>query len=234
MTREPALRVDLPRAATSAVALVLHGGREHSLEPTRPNHLAVLRMVPFATALRGAGSADGLAVARLRYVVRGWNGERQSPIADARWAVAELGRRFPGAPIALVGHSMGGRTALYVAGEPAVRAVVALAPWLEKGDPVEQLAGRRVLIAHGEHDRLTSPVASAAYARRAGSVAEAVTFVRVGADRHAMLRRSRVWHELTAGFVMGSLYGSAPQRQVGKDTAAVLTKALAGEASLIV
>jgi hypothetical protein len=41
--------------------------------------------------------------------------------------------------------------------------VSALAPWLEVADPVRQLAGRTVLLAHGDQDRVTDPERSYAY-----------------------------------------------------------------------
>jgi dienelactone hydrolase len=234
MSPQPALRVRLPAGPVRAVALVLHGGRSHGTGPVRPTQLAVLRMVPFANALHRAGRSQGLAVARLRYVQRGWNGTAQAPLADARWALGELERRFPGTPVALVGHSMGGRAALYVAGYPSVQAVVALAPWIEQGDPTSQLAGRRILIAHGARDRMTSPRASATYAHAAARVAASVSYVSVQDERHAMLRRAAVWHELTTGFVLGVLCARQPSGTAAPQLTNVLTKALAGQASLVV
>ena len=231
---EPKLTVDVPDGPVHAVALVLHGGRSHGTGRVRASQLAVLRMVPFAKHLRRAGAVNGLAVARLRYVQRGWNGAEQAPLADARWALAELERRFPGVPVGLVGHSMGGRTALYVADHPdrargrGPRAVD------RAGDPVSQLAGRRVLIAHGTLDRMTSPPASAAYARAAALVADSVSYVSVQDERHAMLRRAGVWHELATGFLLGVLCARAPDGTAEPETTNVLTKALAGQASLVV
>ena len=52
---------------------------------------------------------------------------------------------------------MGARAAMRAAGHPAVSAVAGLAPWLALGEPVEQLAGRWVLVAHGTADVITSP-----------------------------------------------------------------------------
>ncbi|MDQ2750349.1 MAG: alpha/beta fold hydrolase [Pseudonocardiales bacterium] len=234
MSAEPTLIVDVPRGPVTAVALVLHGGRSQGTGPVRASQLAVLRMVPIAKHLRRAGASEGLVVARLRFLQRGWNGIKKAPLADARWALAELERRFPGVPVGLVGHSMGGRTALYVADYPTVRTVVALAPWIERGDPVDQLAGRRVLIAHGTLDRMTSPPASAAYARAAERVAETVSYVSVRDDRHAMLRRAGVWHELATGFLLAVLCARRPDGTAEPETTNVLTKALAGQASLVV
>jgi dienelactone hydrolase len=96
---------------------------------------------------------------------------------------------------------MGARTALWVAGDEQVTGVVALAPWCEAGDPVAQLAGRDVLIAHGARDRITSPAASLAYARRAVEAGARVRRVEVEGETHAMLRRPRVWDRLVTDFV---------------------------------
>ena len=234
MTVEPSLSVRMPPGPVRGIALVLHGGRARSTAPARSNQLAVLRMRPFATDLAAAGREDGLAVARLLYRVRGWNGDLQSPVHDARWALRQLADRFPGLPVALVGHSMGGRVALYAADEPNVRAVVALAPWIERGDPVAPVSGRRVLIAHGDRDRLTSPKASAAFARTAIGTAASVSYVVVRAERHAMLRRAAVWHRLSTGFVLGVLFGTRPGGTDADDATNVLTQALAGQAALVV
>src|SRR3954453_4781451 len=138
--------------ATAAVVLVLPGGRADSFEPTSTRHLSAVRMRPFARSLSRRGRRRGLVVWLVRYRYRGWNGEEMSPVPDARWALQEVRRRHGDVPVVLVGHSMGGRTAMRVADDPSVRAVVALAPWLPDGEPVEHLAGRSVLIVHGTLD----------------------------------------------------------------------------------
>lgn len=204
----PALTVAGPDGAR-AVALVLHGGRSSSRSKARARHLAVLRMRPFAASLLAAGASRGLAVARLRYALRGWNGELQSPVADARWALAQLHERFPDAPVALVGHSMGGRTAMYVADDPLVTSVVGLAPWLEDRDPVATMAGRRLLVLHGDRDRTTSAAASRRYVEAARGTARSAAFVSVRGDGHAMIGRPRVWHAVTASFVTAALLDDA-------------------------
>lgn len=226
--------VSAPRGEARGIAMVLHGGRENSVARVRARHLAVVRMRPFATALRRAGAASGLVVARLRYRVRGWNGPEQSPVGDVEQTLGQLAARFPGVPIALVGHSMGGRAAIYAAGSANVRAVVALAPWLQHGDPVATLTGRRVLIAHGDRDRTTSPRASAAYAREAEKVAGSVSFVSVTGENHTMVRRARVWHELSTGFVMSVLFDADPGACATLGVGKVLTKALVGQLALVV
>jgi alpha-beta hydrolase superfamily lysophospholipase len=120
ITAEPHLSVQTGRRRPEAVVLVLHGGRETSLAPVRARQLAVLRMLPFATRIFRSGSGR-VAVARLRNVTRGWNatgGQEPAPVRDAEWALGRLTERFPGLPIGLVGHSMGGRTAMRIGGHP--------------------------------------------------------------------------------------------------------------------
>ena len=220
--------------AVCGIALVMHGGRSRSDAPARANQLAVLRMRPFSNDLRRSGAQAGLAVARLRFQVRGWNGSRQSPVHDVRWALDRLAERFPGLPAALIGHSMGGRAAIYAADHPSVAAVVALAPWIETGDPTSTVAGRRVLVVHGDQDRMTDPRTSASWARAVAPIAGSVSYVAVTGERHAMLRRAKVWTELTTGYVLGVLC-DATQIGTGDDEITnVLEMALAGQAALVV
>jgi predicted alpha/beta-hydrolase family hydrolase len=231
----PYLDVTEPRGVpVRGIAVVMHGGRARSTAQARDNQLAVLRMRPFAADLRRAGGPVGLTVARLRFGVRGWNGSRQSPVHDARWALDKLATRYRGIPVALVGHSMGGRTAIYAADHPSVAAVVGLAPWLETGDPTDTVAGRRVLIAHGDRDRITNPRASAAWAQAVAPIAASVTYVTVTGERHSMLRRAKVWTKLTTGYVLGVLCPTTHYETGREETTNVLEMALAGEAALVV
>jgi pimeloyl-ACP methyl ester carboxylesterase len=232
-TNEPRLLVADPAGPVRGIALVLHGGRSKSRMPVRGTQLAVLRMRPFVASLR-RHARDGLVVAQVRYRVRGWNGAARSPVPDTLWALDQLTSRFPDVPVALVGHSMGGRAAIYAAGHDSVRSVVGLAPWIEPGDAVAPLAGRRVVIAHGDGDRMTDPRASASFARGAATVAASMAYVRVEGERHAMLRRAPVWHELSTGFVLGTLLGKDPKETVRGPVANVVAKALAGQAQVVV
>jgi alpha-beta hydrolase superfamily lysophospholipase len=203
----------------AAVALVLHGGREHSREAVRPDQLAVRRMRPFARALATAGGSQGLAVWSLQYRVRGWNGDEQSPVADATWALDQIRERLGDVPVVLVGHSMGGRTAVHVAGHQRVVAVTALAPWLPLGEPYAQVAGRSVLVVHGRRDTTTSPRGSFEWARHAATVTDRLWLVDVRHESHAMVLRFRVWHALATGFSLAAL-GMGPLPRVLADAPA--------------
>jgi dienelactone hydrolase len=166
----------------------------------------------FAPAILSAGGGAGTAVALLRNRYRGWNEPRADPVEDAAWALEEIERRFGRVPVILVGHSMGGRAALRVAGHPAVLGVAALAPWLPDREPVAQLEGRTVLVAHGDRDSTTSPADSLAFVRRAADVAERICFWQVRGARHAMLERPGYWHGLVRDFALGVL-GIRPMTQ---------------------
>jgi pimeloyl-ACP methyl ester carboxylesterase len=190
---------------TTAVALVLPGGRASSFDPSDPSQLAAVRMRPFATSLHRHGRRHGLAVWTVRYRYRGWNGRDRSPVVDAEWALDEVRRRHGDIPVVVVGHSMGGRTSLAVAGDESVKGVCALAPWTEDRDPVAQLAGRTVLIVHGSIDRVTSPRASRTYARRAAQVAARIGYLSIPGEMHAMVFRYATWHRLATGFTLGVL-----------------------------
>ena len=194
-----------------SVALVLPGGAANSLRPTRDRDLAGARMRPIAAALHRRGAARGIEVWTLRYAVRGWNGDQMSPVADARWALDEIRRRHGDVPVALVGHSMGGRLAMRVADDPSVVAVVALAPWLPDGESVAPLVGRRALVVHGTLDRVTSAAASRRFAERARSAGATVDYVAMRGETHAMLMRAPVWHRLTTSYVVQALTAPADE-----------------------
>jgi pimeloyl-ACP methyl ester carboxylesterase len=93
------------------IVLVLHGGQSQSTAPVSPRQLAVLRMVPLAAAINRAAGARGIDVQRPLFGLRGWNGDKASPVADLTRVLDETVARHPGVPVVLVGHSMGARAA---------------------------------------------------------------------------------------------------------------------------
>ena len=188
----------------TGVVVVAHGGKSVSSEPTTAVQPAVLRMVPLARAVRHALRGSGAVVLRPRFQLRGWNGDEALPVHDLSRILDDIGRRFGPVPVVLIGHSMGARAAVRVAGHPAVSAVAGLAPWLPPGEPVGQLGGRRVLLVHGNADHITRPEDTWAYAERARSVAE-VMAVEIRNGEHAMLRRAGLWHSIAAAFARSVL-----------------------------
>lgn len=214
--REPCPSIDVlagPEPANGLV-MVLHGGRSRGYGRAHRGRLAYRRMLPFGRALRRAGRPGGLAVWMLRYRVRGWNAPDLDPVRDARWALDQVRERHGDVPVVLVGHSMGGRAALRVADDPSVVGVCALAPWIEDGEPVAQLAGRSLLIAHGDRERMTDPVKSYRYAVAARRVAARVARFDVLGDGHAMLRRAGDWTDLVCRYTLGELGMSPPDAEI--------------------
>jgi alpha-beta hydrolase superfamily lysophospholipase len=195
--------------------VVAHGGKSVSTEPVTALQPAVLRMLPLTYAIRYALRGSGVIVCQPRYQLRGWNGELASPVHDLGDVLDQIGARYGGIPVVLIGHSMGGRAAFRVAGHPAVSAVAGLAPWLPAGEPVAQLAGRRVLLAHGTADQITDPAETWAYAERARFVTE-VAAIEVGGGEHALLRRALLWHRIAAEFSRRSFGLPIPAGEVAE------------------
>ncbi len=166
-----------------------------------PTQLSVLRMIPIARHIARAGEGR-LAVVRLLNSKRGWDAH-QTPVDDAVWALEQMRERLGEVPVALVGHSLGGRAALLTGPAPGVRSVVALNPWVYPTDDAD-LAGRRVLIAHGTRDRIALPRRSATVARRLSARAE-VAYVEVPDARHAMLRHGQRFEDLTTAHLLATL-----------------------------
>ena len=186
------------------VVLVAHGGQASSTEPTFALQPAVLRMIPVAAAIRQAVRGSGALVRRPRFRVRGWNGAQACPVGDLNDVLDALATEFGPVPVVLVGHSMGARAAVRAAGHPAVSAVAGLAPWLPPGEAAAQLAGRRVLLAHGTADSITSPAETWAFVEQAREFTK-VTAVEVRDGDHPMLRRARLWHAIAAEFARAAL-----------------------------
>jgi pimeloyl-ACP methyl ester carboxylesterase len=194
----------------TGVVLVLHGGASRRDQTAvSPTQLSVLRMIPIATRIAYAGRGR-LAVYRLLNSTRGWD-TTHTPVDDVLWALGQVRSRFPeGLPVCLVGHSLGGRAALLAAGQPDVRSVVALAPWVYPSDGAVVLpSGRRILVVHGDRDRVASPERSALVAQQLRRSAE-VGYVRVTGGKHAMLSHGSVFDRAARDFATATLLGDEP------------------------
>ncbi|KGN37202.1 alpha/beta hydrolase [Knoellia subterranea] len=207
------LRGTMP-ASPEGVALVIHGGGEKGYGPMPWWEGPVLRMWPFARAIERA-AGDRLAVVRLKNRYHGWNGDEQTPLVDARWALERIRSRYAGLPLALIGHSMGGRVVTHLAGEPGVRAIAALAPWVEPGDPRPGRPGLDVLLMHGLLDRTTDPRRTQVLGEELRARGADVTWRPVEGEGHAMLRHAATWHREVADFVTTALLPRPEVTQLG-------------------
>lgn len=216
-----------PGADTPArVVLVLHGGRERSTMAVGPINLSYLRMADFARATRSAARGTGIGVVQLKYAVRGWNDPADpAPVRDARWALAQIRAAYPQVRVALLGHSMGGRTGARIAGDGDVVGVCGLAPWFPPGEPVEQFAGRTLVVAHGTADTWTSPTASYEFCRAVRRVDGRSARAELPGGKHFLLMHLGDWRRFAARVSLGLLgqpmpplvadaLGSADQRSL--------------------
>lgn len=173
------------------VVLVLPGGTADSHLAPRHVSFGRLRMRPFTRAV--AQTIPDVAVGTVGYRHRGWNGRHADAARDVRAVLDAL----PGtSPVALLGHSMGGRAGVACADHPRVCGVVGLAPWLPDGEPVAPVAGKTVVLAHGSVDRWVHTDLSLHWGTRAVGVASRLARFVVRPDDHTMLLRARRWHGL--------------------------------------
>jgi len=194
---EPSLTRRDVEGAPSGVVLMLHGGTADGLTPVEDSSASFRRSRWMMDHVSGRMNRAGAGVWLLRYGIRGWNdrlSDVPSPVPDARWALDQVRRELGDVPVVLLGHSMGGRTAVAVADDPSVVGVVGLAPWLPTGEPTAALAGKHLSVAHGRSDKITSFRQSRAFCRRAEEVASSVEFHPVGRVGHYMFRRIPDWN----------------------------------------
>lgn len=181
--------------------LMLHGGRADGLTPVDQKSASWRRSSWMMDQIGGRANRAGISVWLLRYQVRGWNARvatPPSPVPDARWALDEVRRELGQLPVVLLGHSMGARTAVAVADDPSVLGVVAVAPWLPKGEPVEPLTGRHLVAAHGPRDRITRYKDTKYYVERAREVAASATLTTMEGLGHYMLKGRGRWNDFAA------------------------------------
>ena len=184
--------------------LVLPGGTDFSYKPFSPMQSSALRMYPFTWTLQ-ARFRDAVDVTQVRYRVYGWNGGQASPMWYARAALDRMARKHPGIPIAVIGHSMGGRVAAQLGADRRVLGVLGLAPWWQFADWREIHGGARVLALHGSADRTTYPQRTA---KGIGELRERgmnANYVEVPGGGHAMLDHIGTWQGSALSFVDGLL-----------------------------
>ena len=190
------------------LVLMLHGGRADGLTPVDDGSASWRRSRWMMDHVHGRMNRAGVSVWLLRYSVRGWNARvasPPSPVPDTRWALDEVRRELGDVPVALLGHSMGGRTAVAVADDPSVVGVVAVAPWLPPNEPNAGLAGKPFAAAHGRSDKITSFQQTRAFCRNAEGVASSVEMHDMGRVGHYMLRNISGWNRFAVSRSLAQL-----------------------------
>jgi pimeloyl-ACP methyl ester carboxylesterase len=192
----------------NGLVLMLHGGKADGLTEVDDSSASWRRSRWMMDQVSGRLHRAGASVWLLRYGIRGWN-ERvaspPSPVPDARWALDEVRRELGDVPVVLLGHSMGGRTAIAASDHPNVVGVVALAPWLPSQEPHAGLAGKQLAAAHGRSDKITSFRQTRAFCRAAEGVASSVEFHDMGRVGHYMFRRIPAWNQFAVSRSLSQL-----------------------------
>ena len=197
----------------NGLVLMLHGGRADGHAPVDDRNASWRRSRWMMEQIAGRVNDVGAGLWLLRYGIRGWN-ERTaalpSPVPDARWALEQVWREHGDLPVVLLGHSMGGRTAVAVADDPNVTGVVLLAPWLPAQEPNATLAGKHLVAAHGHSDKITSARQTQAFCRAAEGVAASVEFEDMGRVGHYMFRRLPAWNRFAVTRCLALLPAHTP------------------------
>ena len=147
----------------------------------------------------------GLRFAEVRYRIKSWR-RLDLCVEDG---LAALDALAPARAL-MLGFSMGGSVSVRVAAQPAVRAIVGLAPWIDSRVDLSPLVGKRLAIVHGSLDSPLPgiPGVTARHSRRIYDRALAAgldtsytlvkgglhgTAVRAPSGRTIALPRARTW-----------------------------------------
>ncbi|WP_290852411.1 alpha/beta hydrolase [Gordonia sp. (in: high G+C Gram-positive bacteria)] len=204
------LLAPIHRSSPDLAVLVLPGGTDFSYRQFSPTQGSALRMYPFTASIQ-ARFGTRVRVRQAQYRVYGWNGGQASPMPHARAALDALAADHPGVPIAVIGHSMGGRIAAQLGADERVTDVLALAPWWQFADWRQIREGVRVRAIHGDADTVTRAP------RTEKGIAELVArgfdadYLAVTGGGHAMLDNLGVWQGGALRFV-GEALDRASQR----------------------
>lgn len=196
-----ALLAPIRSATTPDLAvLVLPGGTDFSYRPFSPTQGSALRMYPFTASIQ-ARFGTRVRVKQAQYRVYGWNGGQASPMPYARAALDALAAENPDVPIAVIGHSMGGRIAAQLGDDERVTDILALAPWWQFADWRQIRDGVRVRAIHGEADTVTRARRTAKGIAELSARGLDADYLGIPGGGHPMLDHLAVWQGGALRFV---------------------------------
>ncbi len=196
---EPYLQLPERSAPPRAAILVLHGGKANSSCPVEAGQLAVRRMHPFARDLAALG--DDLAVAQLRYRIRGWNGTGADALADVDYALDALDAAYGGVPT-VHRRALDGWTGRAAIGR-SCRPCAAWSRWRRGSRAPNRSSSSPVATSSCCTAPATAPPARRrrrASSTRAVPIARRAVCLHVPWSGHGMLARASTWQRLTAAF----------------------------------
>ncbi|MCF8587144.1 alpha/beta fold hydrolase [Gordonia liuliyuniae] len=196
------MRLSIP--GPELAVLVLPGGTDFSYRPFSTMQSSALRMYPFTASIQAAFGAR-VRIRQSRYRVYGWNGDQASPMPYARNDLEQLARAYPDVPVAVIGHSMGGRIAAQLGDDDRVTDILALAPWWQFADWRQIHDEARVVAIHGESDTVTRPKRTAKGIAELAARGLDATYVPVPGGGHPMLDHIGFWHGEALSFVSHAL-----------------------------
>ncbi|GAA2369980.1 MULTISPECIES: alpha/beta hydrolase [Gordonia] len=196
--------------------LVLPGGTDFSYRPFSRAQGSALRMYPFTASIQ-MRFGTRVRVRQAQYRVYGWNGGQASPMPHARAALDRLAADYPGVPIAVIGHSMGGRIAAQLGDDERVTDILALAPWWQFADWRQIHPGARVRAVHGEADTVTRARRTAKGIAELAARGLDAEYLAVPDGGHPMLDHIGLWQGSALRFVADAL--AADRRSVAGTTA---------------
>lgn len=196
--------VPTPARQPRLLVLVLPGGTDDSHRPFRPWQGSALRMYPF-TASIAARFPRSVRVSQASYQVYGWNGEEASPLPYAWRALDRLSDEYPGVPVAVIGHSMGGRIGAALAADERVTDLLALAPWWQFADWRLIRDDVRVVAMHGDADTVTYASRTAKGIVELQQRGVDATYIPIPGGGHPMLDNVGRWQGAALDFVAEAL-----------------------------
>lgn len=137
-----------------AVVLMLHGGDPQD-NSTAADWRSWINLEGLQRRIAKKLNDPSLSLWLLKHSIKGGWDERDPGrslrVTEARAALDEVEHSL-GVPVILIGHSMGGRTAIHVADHASVLGVIALSPWVGPEVPAAPLRNRYFAATSGNPD----------------------------------------------------------------------------------